>query len=144
MRTLLLLIISTLLSITYAFVSNKVRLQTSIRSTTTKIQMGVTLYGSQQTRSPLVNWYLLEKNIPFTQKPARPNPNPFGQIPYLTDDNNIEVFESGAILLYLADTYGGENTPQKRAQYTKWVVWANSELDGVCFGMTYTAYSILY
>ena len=139
MRTLLLFIVSTLLSITYAFISNKMRPQTSIRSATTKIQMGVTLYGSQQTRSPLVNWYLLEKNIPFTQKPARPNPNPFGQIPFLTDDNNIEVFESGAILLYLADAYGGENTPQKRAQYTKWVVWANSELDGLCFGKNYTA-----
>ncbi len=32
----------------------------------------LTLYGSQQTRSPLVNWFLIEKNIPFTQKPPRP------------------------------------------------------------------------
>ena len=143
MRLISLFILSTLLSITYAFIANKMRPLISIRTATT-ISMGVTLYGSQQTRSPLVNWYLLEKNIPFTQKPARPNPNPFGQIPYLTDDNNIEVFESGAILLYLADAYGGENTPQKRAQYTKWVVWANSELDGLCFGKTYTACSILY
>ena len=40
----------------------------------------------------------------------------------------------GAILLYLADAYGGNNTPAQRAAYTKWVVWANSELDGLCFG----------
>ena len=28
----------------------------------------------------------------------------------------------------------GNVTPQQRASYTKWVVWANSELDGLCFG----------
>merc|ERR1712138_197633 len=46
----------------------------------------------------------------------------------------VEVFESGAILLYLADAYGAASSPQERAKYTKWVVWANSELDGLCFG----------
>ena len=25
-------------------------------------------------------------------------------------------------------------SPQERAAYTKWVVWSNSELDGLCFG----------
>lgn len=101
----------------------------------TSLEMGIKLYGSQQTRSPLVNWYLLEKNIPFTQMPPRPNPNPFGQIPYMThEEDGVEIFESGAILLYLADSYGGYDSPKSRAQYTKWVVWANSELDGMCFG----------
>ena len=95
---------------------------------------GLCLHGSQQTRSPLVNWYLEEMKIPFTQKPARPSAHPFGQVPFLTDDGDVEVFESGAILLYLADAYGGNTTPQARASYTKWVVWANSELDGLCFG----------
>ena len=37
------------------------------------------LHGSQQTRSPLINWFLLEKRIPFTHKPPRPSPHPFGQ-----------------------------------------------------------------
>ena len=82
----------------------------------------------------LVNWYLYEQSIPFTQKAPRPSNHPFGQVPFLTDDNNVEVFESGAILLYLADAYGGNVTPQMRAKYTKWVVWANSELDSLCFG----------
>jgi glutathione S-transferase len=54
-----------------------------------------------------VNWYLEEKNIPFTQKAPRPSPHPFGQTPCLTDDGGVEVFESGAILLYIADAYGG-------------------------------------
>lgn len=95
----------------------------------------INLYGSPQSRSPLVNWYLYEKNIPFSQKPARPSNHPFGQVPFLTDDSGkVEVFESGAILLYLADAYGGYNSPTDRASYTKWVVWANSELDYLCFG----------
>jgi len=48
----------------------------------------------------------------------------------------VEVFESGAILLYLADAYGGTkySTAAARAKYAKWVVWANSELDPLCFG----------
>ena len=28
----------------------------------------------------------------------------------------------------------GNVTPQQRASYTKWVIWSNSELDGICFG----------
>lgn len=89
----------------------------------------VHIYGSPQSRSPLVNWYLLEKNIPFVQKPARPSNHPFGQTPFLTaNDGDVEIFESGAILLYLADAYGGYSDAAARASYTKWVVWANSEL----------------
>jgi hypothetical protein len=61
----------------------------------TSISMGPVLYGSQQTRSPLVNWYLYEKNIPFSEKPPRPSNHPFGQVPFLTDDGGVEVFESG-------------------------------------------------
>lgn len=67
---------------------------------------------------------------------AAPHPSnhPFGQVPFLTDDDGaVEVFESGAILLYLADRYR-ESTPQIRAGYTKWVMWANATLDGFCFG----------
>lgn len=94
----------------------------------------ITLYGSQQTRSPLVNWYLLEKDIPFVLQPPRQSPNPFGQVPFL-QDGEVDVFESGAILLYLADVYGGYSTAAERAKYTKWVVWANSELDKLCFGV---------
>lgn len=38
--------------------------------------------------------------------PVGRNPHPFGQIPCLKD-GSIEIFESGAILLYLAQKYGG-------------------------------------
>mmetsp|Transcript_7458 Transcript_7458/g.16345 ORF Transcript_7458/g.16345 Transcript_7458/m.16345 type:complete len:259 (-) Transcript_7458:311-1087(-) len=100
----------------------------------TNIHMGLTLHGSQQSRSPLVNWYAFEQDIPLQMAQSRPSNHPFGQVPFLADDGGVEIFESGAILLYLADKYGGYASPQERASYTKWVVWSNSELDGLCFG----------
>jgi len=95
--------------------------------------MAVTLHGSPQSRSPLLNWYMIEAGIPFTMAPPRPSNHPFGQIPFLTDSDGVEVFESGACLLYLADKYKSSSAVE-RASWTKWVVWANSELDGLCFG----------
>ena len=52
----------------------------------------------------------------------------------LPDDGGVEVFESGAILLYLAQTYGPVRAPQQLGADLSWVVWANSELDPLCFG----------
>jgi glutathione S-transferase/alpha,alpha-trehalase len=43
------------------------------------------------------------------------------------------MFESGAILAYLADAYGGLDTPQKRAAVQPWLVWANASLDPCVF-----------
>jgi len=95
----------------------------------------VTLYGHPGTRSPLVDWYLHEIGIEYESKmPNAPgNPHPFGQVPALLDEGGVKVFESGAILLYLADKYGGLDTPDKRAAVTKWVIWANSSLDPILF-----------
>jgi hypothetical protein len=127
------------------------------------VSMGLTLHGSQQTRSPLVSWFLLENDIKHEMKPPRPSNHPFGQTPFLTgiciilsasdklftftadrdknetllpfpDDGGVEVFESGAILLYLAQTYGPAREPKQLGADLSWVVWANSELDPLCFG----------
>jgi len=95
--------------------------------------MTVTLHGSPQSRSPLVNWYMIEQKIDFKMANPRPSGHPFGQIPFLTDEDGVEVFESGACLLYLADKYQSSSAVE-RASWTKWVMWANSELDGLCFG----------
>jgi hypothetical protein len=66
------------------------------------LSMGVELYGSRNSRSPLVEWLLVEQNTPYKHREDRDGlPNPFGQIPALRD-GDVEVFESGAILLYLA------------------------------------------
>lgn len=189
------------------------------------LSMSVELYGSRSSRSPLVEWLLVEQNTPYKHREDREGmPNPFGQIPALRD-GEVEVFESGAILLYLAgmmetssialttllspltvspplllnhstsekrqaqhradysyyipqyppraqamyprekkrwifpafypicpsqtrhrslmlvcalslcraDKYGDAKTPEERAKYTKWVVWANAALDKSLF-----------
>jgi glutathione S-transferase/alpha,alpha-trehalase len=61
-------------------------------------------------------------------------PHPFGSVPAALDDGGVQLFESGAILLFIADKYGGLDTPEKRAAVTKWVMWANASLDPICFG----------
>jgi len=96
--------------------------------------METELYGSKNSRSPLVEWLLVETNTPYKHREDRDGmPNPFGQIPALRD-GDVELFESGAILLYIADKYGSASaTPEERARYTKWVVWANSALDKSLF-----------
>ncbi|KAK3245184.1 glutathione S-transferase [Cymbomonas tetramitiformis] len=95
----------------------------------------VVLYGSPGTRSPLVDWYLHELNQPFEPRPPRDpsNPHPFGQVPALRDEDGVELFESGAILMYIADKYGGVDTPEQRALVGKWVMWANATLDSLLF-----------
>jgi glutathione S-transferase len=39
--------------------------------------------------------------------------NPFGKVPALSD-GELNLFESGALLTYLADKYGDTDTPEKR------------------------------
>mmetsp|Transcript_15518 Transcript_15518/g.23354 ORF Transcript_15518/g.23354 Transcript_15518/m.23354 type:complete len:238 (+) Transcript_15518:1556-2269(+) len=91
------------------------------------------LFGSQGSRSPLVKWYLYERGIEFKEASPFPSNHPFQQVPFLKD-GDCEVFESGAILLYLADKFDKAcTTAEDRARYTKWIVWANSALDPICF-----------
>jgi glutathione S-transferase len=54
--------------------------------------------------------------------------NPFGKVPTIVD-GNLTLFESGAILLYLADKTG-QLPPDagSRAIYTQWIVFASSTL----------------
>lgn len=100
----------------------------------TKMSMSnVELFGSQGSRSPLINWYLHEINCDFKMaERSSVNPHPFGQIPCLKD-GNVVMFESGAILMYLADKYGGLDSPEKRAAVSAWVVFANASLDPILF-----------
>ena len=96
------------------------------------------IYGSQGSRSPLVNWCCHELTLPFNVVPKdNSNPHPFGQIPCLVDENTqggpVSVFESGAILLYLSTKYGTFESDQERADCLSWCFWANSSLDPVLF-----------
>jgi len=60
------------------------------------------------------------------------NPHPFRQIPCLTDDD-VVVFESGAILLYLNSLVPDDDDKAKNAAIASWVSWANASLDPICF-----------
>ena len=116
------------------------RATTTTRRAATTTTRATTLYGSQGSRSPLVNWYANEIGLALEMRAPRDasNPHPFGQVPALRDDadadgDEIELFESGAILMYLADAYGGLDTPKMRAAAAAWVSWANASLDPILF-----------
>lgn len=59
------------------------------------------------------------------KQPAFLRIHPFGQVPAL-EAGGVSVFESGACLLYIADKWGGLDTPEQRGAAASWVVWANA------------------
>ena len=84
--------------------------------------------------------------------------NPTQKIPVIQDGNGVNddkgpvtVFESGAILLYLAERYGDllNNTDMRlRYQTIEWTFWGSSELSVQCklfgFYYKYCEYCIKY
>jgi glutathione S-transferase len=92
-----------------------------------------TLYGHPGTRSPLVNWGAYEVGVELTMGDLSKNPHPFGQIPCLTDDDDVLVFESGAILHYLHDKTKEWLSKADAVVVTSWITWANASLGLICF-----------
>ena len=109
--------------------------------------MTITLYGGPQTRASMPRWYMEEKNIPYelvdvsigsgqNLQPDFLSVNPFGKIPAMTDNSILDangkpvtLFESGAILLHLAEHHGGEVTKSSdRSLISQWTHFANSTL----------------
>ncbi|MCP9850156.1 glutathione S-transferase family protein [Cyanobium sp. Morenito 9A2] len=114
--------------------------------------MSLTLYGGARSRATMVAWYLEEKGLPYHWQQLdmaagehRQEPflslNPFGKVPVLVDDaavgvggGRLQLFESGAILLYLGDRYGHEfANPEQRALAEQWVLFANATLSTALF-----------
>jgi len=104
----------------------------------------IQLYGGVRTRAGIIQWYLDELNLPFEpidldlKAGAQHQPeflalNPFGKVPVLVD-GTVKVWESGAILLYLAQQYGPELSPPTQAQVAQWVLFANATLGPGVFG----------
>lgn len=97
------------------------------------------LYGGARSRASIVQWYLEELEVPYEfvkldmqagqhLQPEYLAINPMGKVPAIVD-GDFQLWESGAILLYLADKYG--KTPLsvlERATFTQWVLFANSTL----------------
>jgi len=91
-----------------------------------------------------VEWYLKEigkdaelVNLDMKEKREHKSPeflkvNPFGKVPAL-EDGDLKLFESGALLLYIADKYGNASTPEARARAAQWVLFANSTLANSVF-----------
>ena len=109
--------------------------------------MTITIYGGPQTRASMPRWYLEEKKIPYelveislgtgqNMQPDFLTINPFGKLPAMRDDSVVNaagqpatLFESGAILLHLAEHHGGEaNNAYERSMISQWTHFANSTL----------------
>lgn len=97
------------------------------------------LYGGARSRASIVQWYLEELAVPYDyvlldmQAGAHRQPdflaiNPMGKVPAIVD-GDFKLWESGAILLYLAEKYGQMTlSPEQRAELTQWVLFANATL----------------
>lgn len=97
------------------------------------------LYGGARSRASIVQWYLEELSIPYEfvlldmkagehQKPEYLAINPMGKVPAI-EDGDFKLWESGAILLYLAEKYGqAPQSLEEKSIYSQWVLFANSTL----------------
>ncbi|MBD1901615.1 glutathione S-transferase family protein [Trichocoleus sp. DQ-A3] len=97
------------------------------------------LYGGARSRASIVKWYLEELGVPYEfvqldmQAGAHLQPeflaiNPIGKVPAIVD-GDFKLWESGAILLYLAQKYGKmPATLEEQAQTTQWVIFGNATL----------------
>jgi glutathione S-transferase len=103
------------------------------------------LYGGARSRASIVHWYLEELGIPYEfvkldmqsgehLKPEYLAINPFGKVPAIVDED-FRLWESGAILLYLADKYSKTPvSPKESAVFSQWVLFANATLSPGIFG----------
>ncbi|KAK9805584.1 hypothetical protein WJX72_006460 [[Myrmecia] bisecta] len=104
---------------------------------------GLRLYTNPKSRGKIVEWYLQELDLDYEpvhvdlakkehKSPAFLQINPLGKLPALVD-GDFKLYESGALLLYLADKYGGSNTSESRAVAAQWTLFANSTMGNAIF-----------
>jgi glutathione S-transferase len=97
------------------------------------------LYGGARSRASIVQWYLEELGVPYEfvlldmaagqhRQPEYLAINPMGKVPAIID-GDFRLWESGAILLYLAEKYGSTPmTLEQRAEANQWILFANATL----------------
>jgi glutathione S-transferase len=87
--------------------------------------------GKGQARDMRVRWSLEEVNQPYDvrlvsfrqmKEPAHVSVQPFGQIPTY-EEGSLQLFESGAIVLHIAERHGGllPDEPNARARAIAWM-----------------------
>lgn len=109
------------------------------------------LYGTPQTRTFRPLWMLEELGVPYelvktdfadgsTRTPEFLAINPNGHVPALVD-GELALFESMAINLYLAETYGRETlwpaSAADRARAVQWSFWAMTECEAPLFALLF-------
>ncbi|GAX37768.1 glutathione S-transferase family protein [Nodularia sp. NIES-3585] len=97
------------------------------------------LYGGARSRASIVQWYLEELGVGYEfvmldmqagehKQPEYLKINPMAKVPAIVD-GDFQLWESGAILLYLADKYGKTAlSPEERGIYSQWVLFGNATL----------------
>ena len=95
-------------------------------------------------------WYMEEKGIAYDwrmldmqagehKQESFLSINPFGKLPALVHEDpavpggRLQLFESGAILLYLAELSGECSSSAQRSQAAQWVLFANATLATALF-----------
>ncbi|MGI0483136.1 glutathione S-transferase family protein [Geminocystis sp. CENA526] len=99
----------------------------------------IKLYGGTRSRASIIQWYLEEINLDYEYilidmaekehlQPAFLELNPMGKVPVIVD-GDFKLWESGAILLYLAEKYGQEiHTLEQKSILNQWILFSNSTL----------------
>jgi len=107
----------------------------------------IKLYGASISRAAIIRWYLEELEIPFEfikldlaagehRQPEFLAINPMGKVPAIVDED-LQLWESGAILLYLFDKYAQKPVSlEDRAKINQWIFFANSTLASGIFSET--------
>jgi glutathione S-transferase len=97
------------------------------------------LYGGSRSRASIVHWYLEELGVPYEfvlldmavgehRQDDFLAINPFGKVPAIVD-GDLRLWESGAILLYLAEKYGKMAVSlEEKSIISQWVLFANATL----------------
>ena len=97
------------------------------------------LYGGARSRASIVQWYLEELGVPYEfvlldmqagvhQQPEFLVINPMGKVPAIVDGDFV-LWESGAILFYLAQKYGKiPPSLEEQAKINQWIIFANATL----------------
>lgn len=105
------------------------------------------LYGGVVSRATIVQWYLEELQVPYEfvqldlkagehQQPEFLEINPMGKVPAI-EDEGFKLWESGAILLYLAQKHGKmPSSIKQQAEIYQWILFANSTLSSGIFNET--------